>query len=162
MQQNLKIQPSLSSAYTMDYNARIANGISDLESQNPPQYTDTAKKWNVDKSALWRRCQGQTISRKEATSGTRSKLTNVQEETLVTHINKLSERGLPQTPQIVKNLAEEIAKREVGKNWVARFCQRHSHGLSSFYLRTIDQKRKQDCRQFPSFRTLFQYCECFV
>ena len=50
-------------------------------------------------------CSG---TREDATSDTRRRLTDVQEETLIKYINKLSDRGLPPTPQIVKTLAEEI------------------------------------------------------
>ena len=35
---------------------------------------------------------------------------------LIGHINKLTDRGIPPTSQIVKNLAEEIRGKEVGKN----------------------------------------------
>jgi hypothetical protein len=126
----------------MDHNARIANAINDLKSQNHPKYAATAKKWDVDKSTLWRRFQGHTGSVQEANSYARQKLTATQEETLIAYINKLSDKGLPPTPRIVKNLAEELTHETIGKNWVSRFIQRHAHRLTSVYLRTIDHKRK--------------------
>jgi Tc5 transposase DNA-binding domain len=60
----------------------------------------------------------------------------------VAYINKLSDRGLPSTPGIVRNLARELFKTEVGEHWVSRFCRRHKNELSSVYLRAIDYKRK--------------------
>ena len=126
----------------MAHNDRIAKAISDLESQNRPNIADTAKKWQLDRSTLSRRFRGETSSKAESISIASKKLSTTQEEVLIAHINKLSDRGLPPTPQIVKNLAEELAHEEIGKNWVSRFCQRHAHRLSSVYLRTIDHKRK--------------------
>ncbi|KAL5316020.1 hypothetical protein ACEPPN_016894 [Leptodophora sp. 'Broadleaf-Isolate-01'] len=43
-------------------------------------------------------------------------LTDEQEEVLIKHINRMTERGMPPTSQIVKNLAEEIIGKPVGKN----------------------------------------------
>jgi hypothetical protein len=52
-----------------------------------------------------KRCyRGETGTIDEATSYSRKALTNVQEERLIIHINKLSDRGLSPIPQIVKNL----------------------------------------------------------
>jgi hypothetical protein len=129
-------------AAIMTYNARIASAIDDLEAQSRPNIAATAKKWQVDRTTLSRRFRGETGSNEEANSNSRQNLTATQEETLVKYINKLSDRGLPPTPQMVKNLAEELAKLKVGKNWTARFCERHAHRLSSLYLRAIDHKRK--------------------
>ena len=61
---------------------------------------------------------------------------------LITYINRLTERGLPPTPQIVRNIAEEVAKTRLGIHWVTRFYQRYYNRLTSIYLRVIDHKRK--------------------
>jgi AraC-like DNA-binding protein len=137
-----KMTTSSSNAARMAHNDRIAKAIDDLESQNRPNIAATAKKWKIDRSTLSRRFRGKTGSKEEATSCSRKKLSTTQEEALIAHINRLSDRGLPPTPQIVKNLAEELVHEEIGKNWVSRFCQRYANRLSSVYLRTIDHKRK--------------------
>src|SRR5436305_7849870 len=67
---------------------------------------------------------------------------NLQEEALIKHANKLTDRGIPPTTQILKNIAEELAKVKIGHNWVTRFCKRHRSHLASEYLRKIDCKRK--------------------
>ena len=134
--------PRTSHANSMDHNARIEAAIADLESQERVNYAVTARKWNLDRSTLSRRHRGETGSNQDANSYARRQLTDVQEKTLIQYINKLSNRGLPPTPQIVKNLAEEIAGVALGKNWVSRFCKRHQDQLLSVYLRTIDHKRK--------------------
>ncbi|KAL2349867.1 hypothetical protein BJ546DRAFT_1085497 [Cryomyces antarcticus] len=71
-----------------------------------------------------------------------SKLTSVQKEALIEHANKLTDTGLPSTPQMVRDIAEEIARTQIVSHWVARFCQRHRRRLFSVYLRTIDHERK--------------------
>jgi hypothetical protein len=131
-----------SKSNNMDHNARIKAAIADLESQERINYAATATKWGLKRSTLSRRHRGKTSSRQDANSYTRQQLTDSQEKTLIKYINKLSDRGFPPTPQIVKNLAEEIAGVALGKNWVSRFCGRHQDQLKSVYLRTIDHKRK--------------------
>src|ERR1700722_852271 len=80
-------------------------------------------------------------SRKDAICRTRQRLTIAQEEVLTTHINKLTDGGIPPTSQIVRNLAEEIAGDVVGKNWTSDFVRRHEDRLKSLYLRNIDNLR---------------------
>jgi hypothetical protein len=87
-----------SKLHKMDHDARIESAITDLESQGHPNVTATAKKWKVARETLSKRFRGETVSRQEATSYTRKKLTDAQEETLIKYINKLSDQGLPPTP----------------------------------------------------------------
>ena len=117
---------------------RIELAIADLESQEVPNYSATAKVYNIERTTLQRRYNSQTVSQKAAMSECRQRLTNSQEEVLIGHINKLTDRGLPPTSQIVRNLAEEIAGSSVGKNWTSDFVQRHKDRLKSLYLRNID------------------------
>ena len=91
---------------------------------------------------LRRRFIGQSTTIEEANSKSHQKLISIQEEALIEHVNKLTDRGIPPTPQILKNIAEELAKTKLGYNWVACFCRRHHSHLASVYLRTIDHKRK--------------------
>jgi hypothetical protein len=92
----------------MDHEARIQAAITDLESQDHRHITVTAKQWGVARETLSKRFRGETGSNQDATSYARRQLTDIQEKTLIQYINKLSNRGLPPTPQIMKNLAEEI------------------------------------------------------
>jgi hypothetical protein len=68
-------------------------------------------------------------------------LTSNQEEELIKVINDLSFRGLPPTSSIVRNLAEEMVSRLVGKNWTGQFIKRHKARLKSIYLRNMDNMR---------------------
>jgi hypothetical protein len=63
------------------------------------------------------------------------------EELLIDRINNLSMRQMPPTSHIVKNMAEEIYGRAVGKNWTGQFINRHKSRLHSMYLRNIDNLR---------------------
>jgi hypothetical protein len=131
-----------SKLHRMDHDARIKSAITDLESQNHPNIAAAAKKWGVVRETLSKRFRGETISHREAASYVRKKLTDVQEDIFIKHINKLSDQGLSSTLQIIKNLAEEIIHAELKKNWVFRFIRRYYNQLISVYLRTIDHKRK--------------------
>jgi len=105
----------------MDLNTRIACALDDLESQERVNYAATARKWNIDRRTLARRHKGETDTIQQANSDVRQKLTNAQEEVLIAHANRLTDRGLPPTPQMLKNIAEQVAKTKLGKNWVTRF-----------------------------------------
>ena len=131
-----------STAFYMDRNARIAAAIADVESQDRPNIAATAKKWQVARETLSKRFRNETGTIEDANSDSRQRLTTSQEECLIEYINKLSDRGFSPTPQIVKNIAEGIAKSKLGKNWISRFCSRNQERIKSIYLRTIDHKRK--------------------
>ncbi len=126
----------------MDHNARIEAAINDLRSQKRTNFAATAKRWDLERTTLAKRFRGETGTNKDANSYVRQKLTAIQEDTLITYVNKLNDRGFPPTPQILKNIAESIAHTSLGPNWVARFYKRHCTRLASIYLRTIDHKRK--------------------
>ena len=82
----------------MAHNARIAEAITDLESQDRPNITATAKKYGVVRETLSRRFRGKTDTIQNATSYSRKQLTDTQEEVLIAYINKLNNRGFPPTP----------------------------------------------------------------
>jgi hypothetical protein len=128
---------------SMSHNARIKAAITDLESQRKPKYAATARNWNIDKSTLWRRHQGETKTMEEANTESRQNLSRIQEEVLIEHCNRLTDRGIPPTPQILTNIAEELAKKKLGHNWATRFYDRHGDRLTSVYLRRIDHNRKK-------------------
>ena len=101
-----------------DKSARIAEAIAAIQSGEITDYSQAARKYDIHHTTLSKRIRGLTKSRKEANSFYYQCLTNAQEETLIAHINKLTDRGMPPTSSIVKNLAEEIRGAKVGKNWI--------------------------------------------
>src|SRR3954471_4437464 len=127
---------------SMSHNERMEAANADLKSKKHKTYAAAATEWKLVDTTLRRRYIGASTSIKEFNSKSLKKLTSIQEEALIGHVNKLTDRGLPPTPQILKNIAEELSKTKLGPNWVARFCKRHRSRLASVYLRTIDHKRK--------------------
>jgi hypothetical protein len=61
---------------------------------------------------------------------------------------------------MVKNFAEEIIEREVGKNWVNQFCQRYKGELKSLYLRNIDNLRIKG-EYGPTYKLFYDLVACF-
>ena len=97
--------------------AQLELAPDDLAKQEAPKFMATSKKFDIPRKTLYDRFSGRTVSRQEASSETHQCLTTEQEEALVSLINRHTNRGLPPTNSIVKNLAEEIIGRRVGKNW---------------------------------------------
>lgn len=126
----------------MDHNARIAAAIADLQAQERTNFAEVARKWNLVSTTLARRFRGETGTIEDANSDSRQRLTKTQEECLIEYINKSSDRGFPPTPQILKNIAQSIAKSKLGKNWISRFCNRNRERVKSIYLRNINHSRK--------------------
>jgi hypothetical protein len=135
------------------HEARIQLAIADLKTQSIPHYTDTASRYGLVRSTLTRRIHGQTQSKAEATSNIIQRLTRQQEEVLIGHINRLTDRSMPPTSHIVKNMAEELANSRVGKNWTSDFVKRHKKSLKSAFLRSIDNLRVKadNTASFQSF-----------
>ena len=75
-------------------------------------------------------------------------------------INYLTDQAIPPTPQIVRNLAQEITKTCVGKDWVAAFIKRHQNRLKSVYLQLIDQKCVKS-EYPPAYEHFYELVVCF-
>ena len=114
----------------------------------------TSKKYGVARITLRDRFVGRSLSMQAAAAKYRQRLTLPQEETLVKHINSLTDRGIPPTSRIVRNLAEEIIGGPVGKNWTGNFVRRYRERLRSIYLRNIDSQRVR-AEYAPSFKYFY-------
>ena len=141
--------------------SRIDAAVAAIERGEFSDYANAAREYECDRSALSRRIRGQTKSKKEADSLWRQCLTNEQEEVLIHRINTLTDRAMPPTSHIVKNLAEEIRGGPVGKNWVGQFVKRHDLRLKSLYLRNIDNLRA-GAEYAPMFQLFFSVVCCFI
>ena len=120
----------------------MSEALAELELADRINYLATASRHHVGRHALSRRHQGKSTSREEVNSTVIKALSDAQESVLVERISALSLRGWPMTPQIVRDLAERIAGKPLGKCWTRRFVQRHLDTLESVYLKPIDKKRK--------------------
>src|SRR5450432_2808112 len=123
------------------YEARLGLALEDIRKQTIPNFSSTARRFQVNRITLVRRFKGTQQNRRIASSETKQCLSLAQEETLIRFINNLTDRSLPPTSQIVYNAAEELIKRPVHKSWVSDFVKRYKDRLSVVYLRTIDNKR---------------------
>ncbi|OCK96814.1 uncharacterized protein K441DRAFT_713598 [Cenococcum geophilum 1.58] len=120
----------------------IDAALAALELQDPPNYTRTAKEFNVNRTTLSRRHRQITRAREDATE-MKSLLLIQQERTLLGYINLLTKRGLPPTPQMVRNFTFKISRITPGKNWVSRFIKRHKDKIKLSYLAPADIARKR-------------------
>ena len=110
---------------------QIELAVAHLKAQKQLNYAEAAKTFEVEPTTLRRRFLGITASRAQVNSEYRQLLNNVQEDTLLRYIDKLTEKHIPPTTQIVKNLAEEILDKPVGINWPARFVKRYKNCIYS-------------------------------
>ena len=122
----------------MSYKQNMVDALAELESQEKPNYKATPQEFNIGCKALSRRHQGKTTSRATANSEYHQLLINAQEQQLINQINR---RHMPPTSQIFRNMAEEIIKGAVHKNWTANFVCRHKDEFKNLYLRNIDNVR---------------------
>jgi len=139
----------------------IDKAVASIERGEFVHYANAAAEYGCTRSALSRRIRGLTKSKTDADSFWRQCLTNEQEEVLIYRINALTDRGMPPTSHIVKNLAEEIRGKQVGKNWVGQFVKRHDIRLKSLYLRNIDNLRA-GAEYAPMFQLFFSIVNYFL
>jgi hypothetical protein len=99
-----------------DINGAIAE-VERLKANGEPyDYQAIAIAFGCERSTLSRRCRGVNRSHEEYISEQRRHLTNSQEKVLLKRIDYLTDKALPLTPAIVKNMAEEICGHSVNKN----------------------------------------------
>ena len=125
----------------MSNEEQIQLAIARLNRLEKPNFTAVAKATGLKPSTLLKRYKGISVFKQQSISETRQRLNAAQEDELLRHIDALTDKFIPPTTQIVKNLAEEILHAEVGKNWPARFVKRHKDRFCSIYLHPIDNKR---------------------
>ena len=121
---------------------RIEEALAALALQEAPNYKRTTKEFGVCRTTLSRRHRGLCRLYKNARE-LQCLLSLQQQISLVNHINKLSEAGIPPTPAMVRVFAFEICQQWPGENWVARFVETHKTVLKSVYLNGFDLKRKK-------------------
>jgi hypothetical protein len=102
--------------------------IADLDTQLEPNHgaTATATKYKLDRTTLSRRAQGKQWLRAIANLIYQQCLTLIEEVSLIDYINKLTVQGLPPMALIVRNLADEIIRHSVRKNWTGQFMKHYT------------------------------------
>ena len=117
---------------------QIEDAIAYLKALKKPNYAEAARRFSVEETTLRRRFLGVTVSREQAHQEHHQLLNKAQEDVLLSYIGKMTDKHIPPTTQIVRNLAEELIGKDVGKNWAAGFIQRHKDRICSIYLRPLD------------------------
>ena len=120
----------------------IEKALAALESQKCPNYGKTARLFGVDRSTLSRRHRGVAGSKEDKISNEKL-LSSQQEITLIGYINRLTDRGTPPTPAMVRNFATEIVGIAPSKMWLSRFVKRHREKLDSGFQLGFDLNRKK-------------------
>jgi len=103
-------------------------------------YTEIAEKFGVLRSTLSRRHR-RVSHRREVTDQNRRNLHKHQEGELLQYIQRLTERGLPPTRQMMRNFASNIAKKDVSMSWVDRFVRNNKDSLISCWSTGLDTNR---------------------
>lgn len=111
----------------------IDEAIQELLLSDKPNFSKVADQHNVDRTTLSRRYHGVHQNCSEGYDK-QCLLDAAQSQALINLIKMLTERGLPPTVAIVRNLAEEIAGRRPGKNWAGRWAKTHKKELGAGYL----------------------------
>jgi hypothetical protein len=138
----------------------MQKALDELKASSKPNISNIADKYGLERTTLSLRVKGKTTSRAEFLSERYQCLTNAQERVLIAQINRLTERGIPPTSQMVKNFAEEMIGRAVGKNWASQFCRRHQSELKSLYLRNIENLRVKG-EYGPTYKLIYDLVECY-
>jgi hypothetical protein len=94
----------------------IKKAINTLDAQLIPNYSQVAKDFGIKYITLIQRHKYIYPSRQEVIFLYYKLLTNMQEEALISQINKLIVCKLSPILQIIRNLIEEIISYNIGKN----------------------------------------------
>lgn len=112
-----------------------------IDSPRQPDHDDIAEFYGLHRTTEWRHETGRTRPRDQFISESSRLLSDAQEEEVLAWIEKMTLRGMPPTPAMLRGTIECIVGRPLGEKWISRFCQRHAARITSVYLRNIDNLR---------------------
>ena len=92
----------------MSKETQIQRALAHLNEQKQLNYAEVARTHGINPFTLRRRHKGISVSREQVTSETHQHLSSTQEDELLRHINVLSNKYIPSTTQIIRNLIKEI------------------------------------------------------
>ena len=120
----------------------MINAVDTIKREEFTDYFKAARHFKYDLTSVSKRIRLLTRTRRDADSLFRQCLTNDQERVLIDSINYLSERKMPLTIRIVRNLAEEI------RVYSAVGCAMGTHGSG---CRILDQPMGTLIKMGPHF-----------
>ncbi|KAF2805604.1 uncharacterized protein BDZ99DRAFT_540136 [Mytilinidion resinicola] len=95
---------------------KMKAALAALRSDPELSITDAAKHYGCGRSGLSKRFNGKTSARDNALKNQQF-LNRAQSNALIKHIHKLTERSLPPTISMLRNIAFEIKGERPGHNW---------------------------------------------
>jgi hypothetical protein len=111
-----------------------------LEPREQFSYKQMSRDHGCSRAALVQRHQGVSIS--YATCGANQRALHPhQEQELLHYIECPTSRGLLPTRAMIRNVASQIAKRELGVHWINCFVQRYPDKLMSKWTKGKDNSR---------------------
>jgi hypothetical protein len=116
--------------------------IESLKPGNLINYTKIAKEFGVNRITLSRRHKGIQRSREDQYEDQRV-LNDQQTKDLIKNIDKLSEKGLYISHEMLRNFAKELTGKKPGNHWPGHSLKRHQIKLSSAYTTAMDSNRKR-------------------
>jgi hypothetical protein len=138
--QNNTITSTRDNSTTM---SSIEAALAALESLEPGKqfsYCQIAEEYGCNYTTLGQRHQG--ISTSHATRYKNQQALHPQQEAeLLLYIERLTRQGLPPTRAMIHNFASQVAKRELGVNWVDCFVQKYPDKLISKWTMGMDNSR---------------------
>lgn len=114
--------------------------LKSLKLGETPNYTKIANEYGVERSTLSRRHRGVCGTREHKYENHRH-LNAQQERELLKYIDGLCKRGLPPTREMIRNFAEEITGKSIGKCWADRFVKKNHIELLARWTSAIDASR---------------------
>ena len=97
-------------------NEAMEAAIHDLKSQDHPNYTATARKFNINVIILARHFKSKNVSLAEDYSRNQKLLTKAQKFIFIEHIKKFADLSIPLSFQIIRNLVVEAVKHSIGEH----------------------------------------------
>ena len=110
-----KINSPSSKFDIMSHNTAIDAALANLESQDIINYAKIARNYDINRITLINRYKGKLTSKHKTQAQTNITLILTEKEVLINYILKLTTRGTPPNPYIVKNMAEKLAKKKLKK-----------------------------------------------
>ena len=113
--------------------SRGAKDISYLIDVKKRNYSQSGRKFNVNRRTLARRHKGITVSQDQFHQNSQL-LSPKQTRLLVDYIKNLTTEGLPPTPAMVRQFVVDMTGKYPRKNWPSEFLKRHEDECKSRYL----------------------------
>ena len=102
---------------------------------------EIAKKHELVENIFRKKWKDQTKFFQTVVYQSKHRLIQMKKEVLITQINRLIDRDISSTNQIIRNLTKEMIQESIDKNWAKDFINRNKNWLKSIHLKNINSDR---------------------